>query len=613
MRPAVAGRSCSSEWTHYRHDPTNRNVADDTVVDSPRSIKWLAGPEMSRHHDHLPSLNAMVSAGGRLFYIFDEGPHASIMLPPRWKLVARDAFSGVLLWKRPIDRWVPHLWPLKSMPATLPRRLVAVLVQGQTLLALRLTAEGPLEDMDREQWEFLDGRVTKFPYAARLAQSIMSPLWLRARRRLIAYDIQSGEVRWSADGTFAPLSLATDGKRVCFHNGQRIVALDFQTGEKLWETDPVPIWQEHLGWFGASLVLYDDVVLFAGGENMTWHAAGTPRGANDTMTAFSAIDGRKLWSAEHPPSGYRSPEDLFVAQGLVWAPNSTHASHAVLRGLDPRTGRVVREFEVNYGHGFHHRCYPGKATEKYMMISKVGINLVSFSGDRVDNNQWVRGACGYGFMPANGMIYATPDPCNCYPEAKLNGFAALAPETNHPPAGDNQALVRGEAYAALQDARLVSAARDEWPAYRRDAQRSGSTSDTVDGLEMAWRTRVGDRLSAPVVAGGRVFVSSVDDHSVAALDATSGRPGFTACEQPTAALCGATDWRRTTSRSWPATMSNRFGRCMVPCSTTMGFCTPWPGALHSSMAGCIFMPWIPSRAKSSSGSDAPLPARPSRA
>jgi len=549
------------EWSHYRHDPANTNVAQDTVVDSPRSIKWVAGPEMSRHHDHLPSLNAMVTSGGRMFYVFDEGPHASIMLPPRWRLVARDAFSGVLLWKKDIERWAPHLWPLKSMPATLPRRLVAageqvfvtlgidapvslldaadgaeirvfegsqrteeILVKDSTLLALRLTGEGPFDQMDREAWGFLDGRVTKFPYAARLAGGVMSPLWLHAKRRLIAYDVESGNERWRFDGTFAPLSLATDGKRVCFHDGQRIVALDFQSGRKLWQTEPVPVWKEYHAWYGASLVLYDDVVLFSGGENMTWHAAGTPRGAADTMTAFSAADGRKLWSAAHPPSGYRSPEDLYVAQGLVWAPNCTHASQGVLQGLDPHTGKVVREFEAGYGHGFHHRCYPGKATERYMMISKVGINLISFSGDRVDNNQWVRGACGYGFMPGNGMIYATPDPCNCYPEAKLNGFAALAPEVDRSgvPAGDG--FQRGGAFEAIQGARVVPVSPSEWPIYRHDAARSGVTSETVAAQPAtAWQTRVGRTLSAPVVAGERVFVSSIEEHAVVALDAQSGR------------------------------------------------------------------------------------------
>ena len=41
-------------------------------------------------------------------------------------MIARDAFNGTLLWKRPIAEWNTQLWPLKSGPNQLPRRLVAV-------------------------------------------------------------------------------------------------------------------------------------------------------------------------------------------------------------------------------------------------------------------------------------------------------------------------------------------------------------------------------------------------------------------------------------------------------------------------------------------------------
>ena len=60
----------------------------------------------------------------------------------------------------------------------------------------------------------------------------MSPLWLHAERRLIAYDRNSGKQRWQSEGAFAPLSLATDGKRVYAHNGTCLKALDLMTGQE---------------------------------------------------------------------------------------------------------------------------------------------------------------------------------------------------------------------------------------------------------------------------------------------------------------------------------------------------------------------------------------------
>ena len=37
------------------------------------------------------------------------------------------------------------------------------------------------------------------------------------------------------------------------------------------------------------------------------------------MTAFSADDGKTLWSAKHHPGGHMSPDDMLVIGGLVWS------------------------------------------------------------------------------------------------------------------------------------------------------------------------------------------------------------------------------------------------------------------------------------------------------
>ena len=72
--------------------------------------------------------------------MMDEGPRHSVQMPPDWKLIARDAFNGVILWKRDISQWQTHLWPLKSGPAQLPRRLVS---DGDRVYAT-LNLDGPL-------------------------------------------------------------------------------------------------------------------------------------------------------------------------------------------------------------------------------------------------------------------------------------------------------------------------------------------------------------------------------------------------------------------------------------------------------------------------------------
>jgi outer membrane protein assembly factor BamB len=64
---------------------------------------------------------------------------------------------------------------------------------------------------------------------------------------------------------------------------------------------------------------------------------------------------------------------------------------------------------------------------------------------------------------------------------------------------------------------------DEWPAYRGGPDRFGASATVVPAeVKPLWRKHVGSDLTPPVIAEGKVFVSSMDDYSVSALDATTG-------------------------------------------------------------------------------------------
>jgi len=63
------------DWTHYLYDPRGNVVSGDTVVGPPAGLQWVCGPRWGRHHEHMSSVSAMVSAGGRVFTILDEGNH----------------------------------------------------------------------------------------------------------------------------------------------------------------------------------------------------------------------------------------------------------------------------------------------------------------------------------------------------------------------------------------------------------------------------------------------------------------------------------------------------------------------------------------------------------
>ena len=63
------------------------------------------------------------------------------------------------------------------------------------------------------------------------------------------------------------------------------------------------------------------------------------------------------------------------------------------------------------------------------------------------------------------------------------------------------------------------AAPEPWPTFRGNETRSGSTADKVPlATVKTWETVLGGRLSAPVIASGRLLVSAVDQGRVLQLN-----------------------------------------------------------------------------------------------
>ena len=529
------------EWTHYLHGADGNPVAQDSIVAPPERLQWIGSPRWSRHHDHSASMSALVSASGRLFYIFDEGPTASVQLPSRWRLIARDAFNGVILWKREIEQWNTQQYPLKSGPAHLLRRLVAIgdrvyvtlgidapvtaldATSGGTVLTYRgseHTREIVVSDgvaffvADTSRSLLPDWRREDTYVWANTSRANPDWGWNGKSRRILAYEADSGKPLWKAEAPVAPCSMAVDAGRVVFHDGQKLVCLDRRNGDKLWEGESAPTALPVHTKTGPRVLIYKDVVLL---------------GANDgKMSGWSATDGKKLWEQKKRPSGHQSLEDLFVVQGLAWTGAiATNAADGAFAGYDPFTGKLVREFPADVKvHWFHHRCYPSKATDKYLMTGRNGTEYIDLAAEHWKPHHWVRGGCIYGVMPCNGMTYAPMDSCGCQLEAKISGFKALAsggiPKFSQASLSTEARLERGPAYEKVRGA---PAGAGDWPTYRHDASRSGaSTAGVSADLKQVWQRKLGGRLSAVTIAAGKLFVASVDTHTLYALDANTGRP-----------------------------------------------------------------------------------------
>ncbi len=543
------------EWTHYLHEASGNAVAQDTRVGPPGRVQWMSCPLWTRAHEKMSSFTAMVSAGGRVFMILDEAPVASMAMPADWQLIARDAFNGKLLWKKPISEWWPTMFGFKSGPVFLTRRLVAVGERVYVTLGSRArlsildaatgeelrTCEGTAnteEIIVHGGTVFITGHepertAEKLPtWINKEKRPAVFSLWHPERRWIKALDVESGDILWEQSGMVTPQSLAADARRVYYHDGERVVALDRLDGARVWRSDPDPLTKTPRSDFRPNLVIQDDVVVFSGGPEEL------PRydGGYNEMIAFNAETGEQLWKAPHLNSGYESPKDLFIIGGRVWSGATCHnrpmpkvsptAGTGTFVGYDLRTGDSV-SFEPDVPRQwFHHRCYPAKATTRYFITSRQGIEFVDVANQHWDVNHWVRGACLYGVMPANGLLYAPPHPCGCRPLAKLNGFWALGPERSADTRNEDPRVERhyerekGPAFGDVEPA----APRPSWPTYRRDNERSGYIETAVPAsVSQTWRADLGGKLSAPTVAGGKVFVAQVDAHTVNALDADTGQ------------------------------------------------------------------------------------------
>ena len=513
------------EWTHFLHDADNNAVAHDELVGPPRRMQWVVEPLWLRSHETPSGISAAVSAAGRVFYILDEGPIGITdkRLPDKWSLIARDAFNGVQLWKKPLEGWGWSEWSRETFinndwtvngpkrggsPNSVMRRLVS---DGERVF-VTLGYYQPLSILDAATGQVIrtihgtegtdeilhsDGIVLLV--IKNLSSETAKGRGKTIQERLLALGADTGKTLWerSIKGV-AQLSLAIDRGRVFYQCAEGIVSLDLSTGDERWcaSDDKTRM---------LTLVVHDDVVLVS------------DRGK---LRALSAQTGEPMWTHKEKASSGAPSLDLFVANGLVWRGIDG-------TGLDLRTGKVMKKLSIKNlrSKEHHHRCYRNKATDQYIMSAKEGIELLDLLGDgetnRNSRNNWLRGACKYGIMPANGFLYVPPDQCFCEPGAKLLGFCALAAAESASVSTAND--VRFEKGPAFGKIGSQTGNPHDWPTYRHDGERSGSSATDVPAdVTPGWRVKLGGRLSAPVVADGKLFVATVDTHTIHALDVRNG-------------------------------------------------------------------------------------------
>jgi len=540
------------DWTHWLYDAGNNAVSRDKAVGVSRSLQWTMPPLSGRHHNLLPSVAAMVSAGGRLYCIIDEAPVGVRGPGGKWSLVARDAFNGLFLWRRPMTEWGWQHWSDVQVGGLMrfkgPDQLYRRLVAAGDVVYVTLGFRQPVVALDGATGETI--RVYQGTENTAAICHRDGTLFLTRNvagrvpgKDLLAVDAETGRILWQRKGftgitsrgdelkAFTDAYLTVGDEHVFFLDRDDVVALDIETGQTAW-THPRPAMRMdvfgHYDFNFANFctLVYHQGRLFLGQIDPTAVNLNGWQQKDLALLALDAASGKKLWEHTGMTLAHFTPPDLFVRGGLVW---TLEKETVALCGLDVQTGEVRRRYPVKemlVGH--HHRCYRNKATARFYLAGEEGIEYIDFDSGTLDVHHWLRGACGYGLMPANGLIYMPTHACGCHNNVKLNGFFALSSRkprsTRQPTATTRKRLEEGPAFGrSVVSDTATSDVVEDWPVYKHDNRRSNhARTDVPTRLRKRWEQPLAGQLTPPIIAGNRVFVASPTSNAVYCLNADSG-------------------------------------------------------------------------------------------
>jgi outer membrane protein assembly factor BamB len=533
------------EWNQFLRGADNNGVSLDDVG-PPQRLRWHDTPEFGRSKSLSPSFTSMVSAGGILFTIEDRATTEDINAPLDYHLVARDAFNGMRLWKRPLKQW--NAWQtqsIKSIPTQQQRCLAAIgnLVYCCPEFGGPITAFAAQNGAQRKVYKGTE-RTSEFAIEGNTLYGIQgAPYKLKkgstavGKVTLFALDLRKGSKLWtqSIATAYTGGTLAVKGQRLVYHSQAGLACLDSKTGKTLWteviehsppgkaaktskatkkpkaskRRKPLVDYSVFSANIHPTIVLTDDMVFC---------------GIREYLSAKRLTDGKTQWTAMGK-ANYMKSSDLFVANGLVW--------NRDLKGRDLKTGKIVRSLTQEMtGPMSHDRCYRNRITHRYYLNSASGgSDFVKLDGKAETPNPWARSTCGLAVMPANGMVYNGPYVCQCAigtMATGVNGFYNGSGNTDKRfTVKLEPRLTKGPAFDKPTNGPAAGSTAD-WPTYRYSGMRSGVTpATTPQKLTPRWQVDIGSQPTAPTVAGDTVYVADRDSHTLHALDRETGQTRWT--------------------------------------------------------------------------------------
>ncbi len=503
-------------WSHPRHGADGNAVSRDTAVGPPDRVRWVAAA--------LEEVEGLVTEGGRNFY---------------GGVLARDSFNGLRLWHHDLTAGA-----LNGVDFVLPKlnyETARPVASGKYVFAV---VKGKFSALDATTGELV-----------RQYAGIDEPDEIIYYREVViaadenqvrAFSAETGAELWRQEAGDAR-NLAAESETVTLIRGRpkrgeksEVLALDLYSGKVKWQNSEYP-WLDQV---------YRTVM--HGGQMAFEVSSLSDHDGGNALHLASSETGKLGWEKTFAPGmnhnrqarAMFTDKDLWILHGgkeNTEEKDKSTRSLIEVSSLDPKTGETRKTLPAGLAH-----CFPPVATPKYVFAGVM--DLTDMDSGEVLANRITKANCSRenGWVPANGLIYTTPKHCTCWP--MLRGFVAMAPAitdrenaAKKPLAEMVFPVVKGP---ASPDAAAAPPAATDWPTYRGDRWRSGSSASAgPENLETRWSVRLADPgalpdgpilhdwrenpyvkgpLSAPVIANGSVFVARPDAHEVVAMNATTG-------------------------------------------------------------------------------------------
>jgi len=558
------------EWSHWMHAADNNPVANDQKVDVPRNLQWVQGPAWISSHNLNPGVSAMVTSGGRLFSIINEIPPGIKGMEDQWMLTARDAFNGIVLWQRPIKNWGWTHWSEKEESVEMrfvpPFQVMRRLVAAGDMLFVTPGFYSPVHVLDAatgKELRVIQGSEKTFEilyhegclYLA--ANDSIGTKNMIPAISVMAVDPETGRTLWKTGGfrgvsgkfnslyKHANAFITAGSGNITLINGDELISLDQRTGRQKWRAARpgrrIQLADEDIKTFARSETRSSNIPRYRADQFFPnncaiAHSEGVivlteikddPRNMKTRLmktgytAAYDATTGEQLWCADCVTFAHFTPPDVFIINGEVWTLDETSKSYVA---LNLRSGEKQKSYpmaEMIWKAGGHQLCFRNKATTKMIIFGRKKSEFIDVCTGKVTKHAWIKGMCNYGVMPANGMIYYPPHNCSCYMSLKNVGFSAQTAQgfkgNSH-----TKRLKQGPACAPLPP-RENQANFADWPIYRGDCERSGSTPSLLpEKPELKWAAGMSGPLSQVIAADGKLYVAEKDAHRITCLKRDNG-------------------------------------------------------------------------------------------